>query len=245
MPLSILSRRESISLRTLARMKQARSRAMTTATATRRLAAILAADVVGYSRLIGGGRGRHARTRQNASRRTHRSENPRASRADRQDHRRRRAGGICQRRRRARCAGEIQAAMADRVWISPRSAACDFASGLMTGSIEEVILLMEQAVRLSPPDPQIALMYYRIGELHLLQSRTDEVIASLEGARSANLICARPAYRRNDRHGLKDGGSRLDATVRRKWSARSASRRLGRYDRDGGRCRSVRQIALR
>jgi hypothetical protein len=102
------------------------------------------------------------------------------------------------------------------IWISPRSAACDFASGLITGSIEEVILLMEQVVRLSLPDPQIAVMYYRIGEVHLLQSRTDEVIASLEGARSANLICARPAYRRNDRHGLKDGGSRLDATVRRK-----------------------------
>ena len=59
---------------------------------------------------------------------------------------------------------------------------------------------MEQVVRLRPPDPQIAVMYYRIGEVHLLQSRTDEVIASLEGARSANLICARPAYRRNDRH---------------------------------------------
>jgi hypothetical protein len=131
------------------------------------------------------------------------------------------------------------------IWISPRSAACDFASGLITGSIEEVILLMEQVVRLSLPDPQIAVMYYRIGEVHLLQSRTDEVIASLEGARSANLICARPAYRRNGRQGLKDGGRRLDATVRRKWSARLASRRLGRYDRDGGRCRSVRQIALR
>jgi hypothetical protein len=32
---------------------------------------------------------------------------------------------------------------------------------LMTGSIEEVIPLIEQAIRLSPRDPQIAVMYYR------------------------------------------------------------------------------------
>jgi TolB-like protein/class 3 adenylate cyclase/Tfp pilus assembly protein PilF len=58
---------------------------------------------------------------------------------------------------------------------------------LMTGSIEEVIPIMEQAIRLSPRDPQIAVMYYRIGEVHLLQSHTDKAIASLERARSANL----------------------------------------------------------
>ena len=58
---------------------------------------------------------------------------------------------------------------------------------LMTGAIEEVIPIMEQAIRLSPRDPQIAVMYYRIGEVHLLQSRTDKAIASLERARSANL----------------------------------------------------------
>jgi adenylate cyclase len=57
---------------------------------------------------------------------------------------------------------------------------------LMTGSIEEVIPLMEQAICLSPRDPQIAVIYYRIGEVHLLQSRTDEAIRWLEKARSAN-----------------------------------------------------------
>jgi hypothetical protein len=49
---------------------------------------------------------------------------------------------------------------------------------------------MKQAVRLNPPDPQSAVMYYRIGEGHLLQSRNDEAIASLEKARSANLELA-------------------------------------------------------
>jgi hypothetical protein len=49
---------------------------------------------------------------------------------------------------------------------------------------------MEQAVRLNPPDPQIAVMYYRIGQVHLLQSRNNEAIALLEKGRSANLELA-------------------------------------------------------
>jgi adenylate cyclase len=57
---------------------------------------------------------------------------------------------------------------------------------LMTGSIEDVIPLMEHAIRLSPRDPQIAVIYYRIGEVHLLQSRIDQAIALLETARRAN-----------------------------------------------------------
>jgi adenylate cyclase len=56
---------------------------------------------------------------------------------------------------------------------------------LLTGSIEEAIPLMEQAIRLSPRDPNIALMYFRIGEVHLLQSHADEAILWLEKARSA------------------------------------------------------------
>jgi lipopolysaccharide biosynthesis regulator YciM len=58
---------------------------------------------------------------------------------------------------------------------------------LMTGSIKELIPLVEQAIRLSPRDPQIAVMYYRIGEVHLLQSCTNKAIPWLEKARSANL----------------------------------------------------------
>jgi adenylate cyclase len=57
---------------------------------------------------------------------------------------------------------------------------------LWTGSIEDVIPLEEQAIRLSPRDPQIALRYERIGQVHLLQSRTDEAIPWLEKARSSN-----------------------------------------------------------
>jgi TolB-like protein/Flp pilus assembly protein TadD len=56
---------------------------------------------------------------------------------------------------------------------------------LYTGSIEEVIPLEEQAIRLSPRDPHIGAWYYLIGTMHLLQSRTDEAIVWFEKARSA------------------------------------------------------------
>jgi TolB-like protein len=49
-----------------------------------------------------------------------------------------------------------------------------------TGSIEEAIPLLEQAIRLSPRDPQIGIWQRRIGTVHLLQSRIDEAILWLE-----------------------------------------------------------------
>jgi TolB-like protein len=57
---------------------------------------------------------------------------------------------------------------------------------LFIGSIDEVIPLVEQAIRLSPRDPGIGYRYLLIGIVHLLQSRTDEAIVWLEKARSAN-----------------------------------------------------------
>jgi adenylate cyclase len=57
---------------------------------------------------------------------------------------------------------------------------------LMTGAIEEVIPLEERAIRLNPQDGQIGSRYWRIGLVHLLQSRTDEAIPWLEKARAAN-----------------------------------------------------------
>jgi TolB-like protein/Tfp pilus assembly protein PilF len=56
---------------------------------------------------------------------------------------------------------------------------------LYAGSIEEVIPLEEQAIRLSPREPWIGHCYYLIGTVHMLQSRTDEAILWLEKARSA------------------------------------------------------------
>ena len=57
---------------------------------------------------------------------------------------------------------------------------------LFAGPIEEVIPLQEQALRLSPRDPLIGNMYYRIGAVHLLQSRTNDAIVWLEKARNVN-----------------------------------------------------------
>ena len=56
---------------------------------------------------------------------------------------------------------------------------------LYAGSLDEVIPLVKQAIRLSPRDPHIGSWYYLIGTVHLLQSRTDEAIVWLEKARSA------------------------------------------------------------
>ena len=56
---------------------------------------------------------------------------------------------------------------------------------LYTGSIDEAIPHVEQAIRLSPRDYQIGDYYSQIGVVHLLQSRTDEAITWLERARNA------------------------------------------------------------
>jgi TolB-like protein/Tfp pilus assembly protein PilF len=58
---------------------------------------------------------------------------------------------------------------------------------LFAGSIDETIPLEEQAIRLSPRDPELLGVWYsQIGLVHLLQSRTDDAIVWLEKARSAN-----------------------------------------------------------
>jgi adenylate cyclase len=63
----------------------------------------------------------------------------------------------------------------------------------MTGAIEETIPLLEQAIRLSPRDPELGVFYQQIGVVHLLQSRTEEAILWLEKARSA--MPAHPHFR--------------------------------------------------
>jgi TolB-like protein/class 3 adenylate cyclase/Flp pilus assembly protein TadD len=55
---------------------------------------------------------------------------------------------------------------------------------LNNGSIEEVIPLERQAIRLSPREPRIGWWYCTIGRVHLLQSRINEAIIWLEKART-------------------------------------------------------------
>ena len=58
---------------------------------------------------------------------------------------------------------------------------------LYIGAIAEVVPAQEQAIRLSPRDPNIALWYFRIGQVHQIESRTDEAILWFEKARIANM----------------------------------------------------------
>jgi TolB-like protein/class 3 adenylate cyclase/Flp pilus assembly protein TadD len=72
----------------------------------------------------------------------------------------------------------------DRNWVF-----AFFALGqckLHSGSIEETIPLVEQAIRLSPRDPASGNFYHQIGTVYLLQSHTDEAITWLEKARDAH-----------------------------------------------------------
>jgi adenylate cyclase len=80
---------------------------------------------------------------------------------------------------------EYETALAsDHNWVNAYSALgyCKLYSGLIDG----VIPLVERAIRLSPRDPEIGNCYFRIGQVHMVQSRAAEAIVWLEKARSAN-----------------------------------------------------------
>jgi tetratricopeptide (TPR) repeat protein len=94
-------------------------------------------------------------------------------------------------------------------------------SKLYAGSIEEVIPLQEQAIRLSPRDPLIGYRYLLIGTVHLLQSRTDEAVVWLEKGRSA--MPAVPSF-----HGRLAAAYALRGETERAASELAEARRLGR-----------------
>jgi TolB-like protein/class 3 adenylate cyclase/Tfp pilus assembly protein PilF len=75
---------------------------------------------------------------------------------------------------------------------------------LFAGSIDETIPLVERAIRVSPRDGQIANWYWRIGVVHLVQSRLDEAILWFEKSRSANLKHPLPHVFLASAYSLKD-----------------------------------------
>jgi len=88
-------------------------------------------------------------------------------------------------RRHAEAIPEYESAIAsNRNWVGALHALAQ--CKLFAGAIDETIPLVEQAIRLSPRDPQIGLFYYNLGRVHLLQSRIDEAILWMEKARNAN-----------------------------------------------------------
>jgi adenylate cyclase len=77
---------------------------------------------------------------------------------------------------------EYETAIAfNRNWVEAITALgwCKF----FGGHVDEAIPLHEEAIRLSPRDPLIGDSYFRIGRVHLAQSRTEEAVAWLEKAR--------------------------------------------------------------
>jgi adenylate cyclase len=57
---------------------------------------------------------------------------------------------------------------------------------MLLGLIDEAIPLLEQALLLSPQDPQLHMVYLRLGQARLLQSRTEDAIVWLEKSRSTH-----------------------------------------------------------
>jgi adenylate cyclase len=94
----------------------------------------------------------------------------------------------------------------------------------LTGSVGEAIRLYQQAIRLSPRDPNISGVYHGIGLAHLLQSRIDESILWLEKARSAN-----PAF--GGVHAFLAAAYALKGDTERAGFELSEARRLSGADR--------------
>src|SRR5439155_7573707 len=93
-----------------------------------------------------------------------------------------------------------------------------------TGALEEVIPAQERAIRLSPRDPTIPNWYWRIGRVHLLQSRTDEAILWCERARATNPRLAGP-------HGWLASVYALKGEMERATTELAEARRLSRDNR--------------
>lgn len=118
---------------------------------------------------------------------------------------------------------EIEASLAlnrNSVWPLHYLGLCKLA----TGSIEEVIPLEQQAIRLSPRELRIGWWYHTIGHVHLLQSRVDEAIAWLEKARSD--IPAAPFV-----HALLASAYALNGATERASAELAEARRLSGDDR--------------
>ena len=78
---------------------------------------------------------------------------------------------------------------------------------------DEALQDLGQAIRLSPRDPFVGYWYLRMGEAHLLQSRTDEAIDWLEKARNVNPVLALFRAYLASAHALKGNIQRAEAEL--------------------------------
>ena len=102
-----------------------------------------------------------------------------------------------------------------------------------TGALDEVIPAHEQAIRLSPRDPFIPNWYWRIGRVHLLQSRVDEAVFWIERARNANSRLAGPHGWLASAYALKGDLARADKELAeaRRLSADNRFASIARFKR--------------
>lgn len=92
------------------------------------------------------------------------------------------------------------------------------------GDLENVIPAQLRAIRLSPADPYLPNWYWRIGMVHLLQSRIEEAIAWLERASSVNPRLPGP-------HGWLVSAHALNGNLGRAAAELDDARRLSGDDR--------------
>jgi adenylate cyclase len=107
---------------------------------------------------------------------------------------------------------EYEAAIAsNRNWVVAIAALgiCKY----FAGAIEEAIPAQELAIRLSPRDPRLANWYWRIGMVHLLQSRVDEAIQWIEKARTTNARLSGPHAWLAAAYALKGDAARAAAEL--------------------------------
>ena len=95
---------------------------------------------------------------------------------------------------------------------------------LWTGSVAPAIPLLEQAIRINPRDGWVATWYWKLGRLHLVQSRSNEAIVWLEKARRANPQL--PAV-----HAMLASAYALNGEINRAAAELAEARRLNRDGR--------------
>jgi len=84
---------------------------------------------------------------------------------------------------------------------------------VLVGLVNEAIPLLEQTIRLDPRSPYVVYWYDWLGQVHLLESRTDEAIVWFEKARSVNSAISGPHLHLASAYALKGETERAAAEL--------------------------------
>jgi adenylate cyclase len=84
---------------------------------------------------------------------------------------------------------------------------------VLVGLVNDAIPLLEQTIRLDPRSPYVVYWYDWLGQVHLLESRTDEAIVWFEKARSVNPAISGPHLHLASAYALKGETERAAAEL--------------------------------